>query len=109
MVDSYYDLTRWFLRTMGWNDQITHMHFGLIILFGVHLLARMQISSFIPLAAVLAAEFVNEMFDLLKFGRLKADTFDDAFHTIIWPILITIACWCRERFQHLQAGEREPE
>ncbi len=79
------------MATTALPDSTLHVHVGLLIFFGTALLLRGKVTSLWPLVAVTVAELFNECMDAAFFGSWHwSDTGSDVFHTLVWPILLSM-------------------
>jgi len=86
----YHSWILWIGDGTGLPDAILHIHAGLAVLLIVRLVTRRSLGSFVPFAAVIAAEFANELMDFLNYGLRWADTLADIGNTLFWPLVISI-------------------
>jgi len=87
-VNGYVRFVDWIAKETGFEDQLLHVHAGLLVLLLARIVTRRPLSSPIPLACVAAAELINEIFDRLHKGRWMPDTTSDVINTLLWPVLI---------------------
>ncbi|HTG38030.1 hypothetical protein [Sphingomonas sp.] len=73
----YHDWIMWIGDGTGLPDAILHIHAGMAVLLAVRLMTRQSLGSFIPFAAVVAAELGNELLDYLHYGLRVDDTLAD--------------------------------
>lgn len=88
IVDAYASLVEQIAVATGVEDQLLHVHTGLLILVLARLFTRRSFASPVPLAIVAAAELINEIFDRLHHGRWMPDTTSDVVNTLFWPLVI---------------------
>lgn len=89
---AYHNLIEWIVAVTGFSDSTLHVHVGLLFFFGTWLVTRRPLTSFLPLIAVLCAEIGNEVLDRAYIGSwVWPDTGWDAFHTLAWPVILTLA------------------
>jgi hypothetical protein len=86
----YHGWIEWIGDGTGLPDAILHIHAGLTILLLVRVVTRRSLATFIPFAAVVAAEFGNELLDYLHYGWRPEDTCADIGNTLFWPLIITL-------------------
>lgn len=86
----YHSWILWIGDGTGLPDAILHIHAGLAILLIVRVATRRSLGSFIPFAAVVVAEFANELMDYLNYGMRWADTLSDIGNTLFWPLVISL-------------------
>lgn len=56
----------------------------------MRLFSGRSLATFIPCAAVVLAEFGNEVMDYLAYGMRWADTPSDIANTLFWPLVISL-------------------
>lgn len=88
--DIYHDWIMWIGDGTGLPDAILHIHAGLAILLLVRLVTGRSLATFIPFAAVVVAEFGNELLDYLHYGMRVQDTLADVGNTLFWPFVISL-------------------
>lgn len=86
----YHDWIIWIGDGTGLPDAILHIHAGLAILLLVRLATGRSLATFIPFAAVVVAEFGNELLDYLHYGMRVHDTLADVGNTLFWPFVISL-------------------
>ncbi|PCD01683.1 hypothetical protein COC42_16340 [Sphingomonas spermidinifaciens] len=96
----YHDWIIWIGDGTGLPDAILHIHAGLAILLIVRLASRRSLGSFIPFAAVVVAEFGNELLDYLHYGLRLDDTLADIGNTLFWPLVISLSVRLRPMVLH---------
>lgn len=76
----------------GLANTILHIHGGLLILLLTRLVTGRQLGSFIPFAAVLTLELLNEVMDRINHGSWRwEDTIGDLASTLFWPFVLSLA------------------
>jgi len=86
----YHQWILWIGDGTGLPDAILHIHAGLAILLLVRVVTGRSLGTFIPFAAVVVAEFGNELMDYLTYGMRWADTLADIGNTLFWPLVISL-------------------
>jgi len=86
----YHDWILWIGDGTGLPDAILHIHAGLAILLLVRVVTGYSLATFIPFAAVMVAEFANELMDYLVYGMRSADTLSDVANTLFWPFVLSL-------------------
>ncbi|WP_267348156.1 hypothetical protein [Sphingomonas sp. GM_Shp_2] len=86
----YHAAKEWIAVNTGYTDPILHTHGGLLILVATWAITRRPLGSFIPFAAVVSLEVLNEVLDFIGYGWRAADTYSDIGHTIFWPLVISV-------------------
>lgn len=87
----YHSLINWIGDGTGLPDSILHIHAGVTVLLIARMVSRRSLGTFIPFAAVVAAEFANELMDFLNYGWRLDDTLYDLANTFFWPFVISLA------------------
>jgi hypothetical protein len=87
----YHEWILWIGDGTGLPDAILHIHAGLAVLLLVRLVSQRSLATFIPFAAVVVAEFGNELMDYLSYGMRWADTLSDLGNTLFWPFVISLS------------------
>lgn len=95
----YHSWITWIGDGTGLPDAILHIHAGLAILLLVRLVTKRSLGTFIPFAAVVVAEFGNELMDYLTYGMRWADTLTDLGNTFFWPFVISLGVRLRPMAQ----------
>ena len=76
----------------GFGNTILHIHGGMLILLIVRLISRRSLATFMPFAAVLLLELINELIDRLNHGAWRwDDTIGDLVSTLFWPFVLSLA------------------
>jgi len=79
-------------ESTGLPDSVLHIHAGLAVLAIARIAIRRSLGTFIPFAAVVAAEAANEIMDRLYCGSWNwPDTLSDVAYTLFWPLVISLA------------------
>ena len=88
----YHGMIDWIGDGTGLPDTILHIHAGMAILLIARVASGRSLGTFVPLSAVAAAEFANEVMDRLYFGSWRwPDTLSDIANTLFWPSIICLA------------------
>lgn len=78
----------WLARGTGLDHATLHVHVGMIIWVAGVAVAG-DVGAGWPLALVIAAELVNEVFDRLRVGSWRiADTAQDIVNSVLWPVIL---------------------
>lgn len=103
-IDDYGRLMDWIVLTFAPTqaDKIVHTYVGLAIWLGAAVLFRRPLSSRLPLLMVIAAEGLNELYDLFFRAMWSwKDTRGDMIATWFWPVVLFAALrwlpWLRAR------------
>ena len=72
----------------GLDHATLHVHVGMVIWVAAVVVAR-DMGAVWPLALVVAAELVNEVFDRLRTGSWRwRDTLQDIVNSVLWPVVL---------------------
>ncbi|MGF7148030.1 hypothetical protein FHS96_001639 [Sphingomonas zeicaulis] len=97
----------WIKHGSGLSDPVLHFHAGMLVLVAARLFWRRPLASFVPLAVTLAAALANEVLDRIILGSWRwPDTRSDLFHTLVWPVLLSLGAWLRSRWSALGRSRR---
>ncbi|WP_336987563.1 hypothetical protein [Altererythrobacter aquiaggeris] len=78
-----------------------HVHVGMAIFLFARLVSGRTVGTFIPFAAVVVLQCVNELIDYSNNGSwLIQNTTGDMINTLFWPLAITIAVRLRPPRSH---------
>lgn len=76
----------------GLGNTILHIHGGMLVFLIARLISGRSIGTFVPFAAVLALELVNEGIDRINHGGWRwSDTMVDLASTLFWPLVLSLA------------------
>jgi len=99
-VKRYHNAGEEIVRWSGQTDKFVHVHTGLLIWLLAAVLLKRRLSSWVPLAVVVAAEGANELLDWGFYGHVnRADTAGDIAATLAWPLILTVAL---QRFRKIR-------
>lgn len=78
----------WLARGTGLDHATLHVHVGMIIWVAGVAVAG-DVGAVWPLALVIAAELVNEVFDRVRVGSWRiVDTIQDIVNSVLWPVVL---------------------
>ena len=78
----------WLALGTGLYHATLHVHVGMIIWVAGVAVAG-DVGAVWPLALVIAAELVNEVFDRVRVGSWRiADTIQDIVNSVLWPVVL---------------------
>lgn len=107
MDTSTFQAAKLFLGSViGLSKDAMHIYVGLAVFFAAAMAFRKPLSSFLPVATVVALAVVGEILDMrddlgsLGYWRWKASA-HDVINTGIWPLVI----WLLARLGFLQGGK----
>ena len=87
----YHLFILWIGDGAGLPDATLHLHASLAVLLLVRAVTGRSLATFIPFAAVVVAESLNELPDVLRYGVQWGDTTSDMANTLFWPFVISLA------------------
>lgn len=95
MIAGFQQLKEFLLYSFGLSRDALHVHIGLVLYFGLHMLLRRRLGSFWPpgilLALCLAGEFLDYAYIM---GHTRdyqlLSSVHDVWNTMFWPILFTV-------------------
>lgn len=76
----------------GLGNTILHIHGGMLVFLIARLVSGRSIGTFVPFAAVLVLELINEGIDRVNHGSWRVDdTMVDLASTLFWPFVLSLA------------------
>lgn len=76
----------------GLGNTILHIHGGMLVFLIARLISGRSIGTFVPFAAVLVLELINEGIDRINHGSWRVDdTMVDLASTLFWPFVLSLA------------------
>lgn len=76
----------------GLGNTILHIHGGMLVFLVARLVSGRSIGTFVPFAAVLVLELINEGIDRINHGSWRwDDTMTDLASTLFWPFVLSLA------------------
>ena len=80
----------WLSQSYGLDENLLHVHAGLIIFFATALLFQRRMRSRVPISLVYALAIANEIVDVMTPGKSAPqwEPLVDILNTVVWPTLL---------------------
>lgn len=92
-MSAFQDTKLWLVYTLGLSKDALHVYVGLTVFLLTAAIFRLRISDWRPLAAVLLAALIGEIWDIYDTARIGAPqvwagNWHDIWNTLFWPTVL---------------------
>lgn len=99
VLSGYAEFKLFLGQSLGVQEDLLHVHAGLLIFFATAVVLRRRMRSRVPIALVYLFALANEVIDMFSPGsaRNQWEPLVDVLNTVFWPTLLFLLARCRTR------------